>query len=108
MFCSPVQKNINNPLYILSNKGLQILAPNKQPIGSFEFRKPFTQEHITLNSGDCLYLFSDGYADQFGGPNGKKYMYKRLRGLLENVGSFNWFKPSLSNTSCLSWSRRRF
>jgi serine phosphatase RsbU (regulator of sigma subunit) len=80
-----VYSGANNPLYILSNKGLQILSPNKQPIGSFEYRKPFTQEHIILNSGDCLYLFSDGYADQFGGPNGKKYMYKRLRGLLENV-----------------------
>lgn len=76
----------NNPLYILNTSGLQILRPNKQPIGKYEHRTPFDQEQITLMKGDCLYLFSDGYADQFGGPNGKKFMYKKLRNLLENVG----------------------
>ena len=74
----------NNPIYILNINGLQILTPNKQPVGNYEFKKPFTQESISLKSGDCLYLFSDGYADQFGGPSGKKFMYKKLRNLLEN------------------------
>lgn len=79
----------NNPLYNLNNSGLQILRPNKQPIGKYEHRKPFEQEEITLSAGDCLYLFSDGYADQFGGPNGKKFMYKKLRNILENVGQLD-------------------
>jgi serine phosphatase RsbU (regulator of sigma subunit) len=79
----------NNPLYILNNSGLQILRPNKQPIGKYEHRKPFEQEEITLSAGDCLYLFSDGYADQFGGPKGKKFMYKKLRNILENVGQLD-------------------
>ncbi len=77
----------NNPLYILNITGLQILRPNKQPIGRYEHRKPFSQEKLKLTSGDCLYLFSDGYADQFGGPNGKKFMYKKLRNILENSGN---------------------
>ena len=79
----------NNPLYILNVSGLQILRPNKQPIGKYDHRTPFSQEKIKLSLGDCLYLFSDGYADQFGGPNGKKFMYKKLRNLLENVGKLN-------------------
>ena len=74
----------NNPLYIINVSGLQILRPNKQTIGKYDHRLPFTQEKMTLNAGDCLYLFSDGYADQFGGPNGKKFMYKKLRNILEN------------------------
>ena len=79
----------NNPLYILNQSGLQILRPNKQPIGKYDHRKPFAQEQVTLSKGDCLYLFSDGYADQFGGPNGKKFMYKKLRNLLENVNKLD-------------------
>jgi serine phosphatase RsbU (regulator of sigma subunit) len=42
-----------------------------------------------LKPGDCLYLFSDGYIDQFGGPRNKKYKKSNIRGLIEN----NHFKP---------------
>jgi len=73
----------NNPLYVISASGIQILATNKQPVGKFENRKPFNQERIQLEKGDCLYLFTDGFADQFGGPKGKKFMYKKFRDLLE-------------------------
>ena len=44
--------------------------------------KPFTNHIIQLNSGDALYLMSDGYQDQFGGPNGKKFLSKNLKQLL--------------------------
>jgi serine phosphatase RsbU (regulator of sigma subunit) len=55
---------------------------DKQPIGKFTFLKPFSQTSITCEKGDYLYLFTDGYADQFGGPEGRKFMYKPFKKLL--------------------------
>lgn len=92
-----------NPLYILSgtdlsndnikvttenNNGLKLheVKANRFPIGNYsEETKEFTNHHIQLNSGDTVYLFSDGYADQFGGENGKKYRYKRFKELLLSI-----------------------
>ena len=49
-------------------------------IGSFQKGEAhFTRHQFDLEPGDIVYLFSDGYADQFGGDRGKKYMYKRFR-----------------------------
>ncbi|MEW6469627.1 MAG: SpoIIE family protein phosphatase [Bacteroidota bacterium] len=77
----------NNPLWIVRNgaKEIEEIKSDKQPIGKFEFRKPFTNHQLQLSKGDCIYLFSDGYADQFGGPKGKKFKYKTLKELLVNV-----------------------
>lgn len=58
------------------------LQPDKQPIGYYHHNKPFTDHKLTLTSGDTLYLFTDGYADQFGGPQGKKLKFKALQELL--------------------------
>ena len=55
---------------------------DKQPIGNFSFQKDFTQTEIICEKGDCIYLFTDGYPDQFGGPNGKKFMYKPFKKIL--------------------------
>lgn len=55
---------------------------NKQPIGKFTNQKPFTEEIIQCEPGDCIYLFTDGFADQFGGPDGRKFMYKPFKKLL--------------------------
>ncbi len=55
---------------------------DKQPIGDFGFAKPFQQHNIKLDPGDLIYMFSDGFADQFGGPKGKKYMYKPFKKLI--------------------------
>jgi serine phosphatase RsbU (regulator of sigma subunit) len=65
------------------------LEADKQPIGVFENEKPFTQKYLKLNKGDIIYLFSDGYADQFGGPKGKKFKYKQLNELLISVSSLS-------------------
>ncbi|MBK6523135.1 MAG: SpoIIE family protein phosphatase [Sphingobacteriaceae bacterium] len=43
---------------------------------------PFTNKEFQLKKGDRIYLFTDGFADQFGGPKGKKFKYKQLQGLL--------------------------
>ncbi|HYG52783.1 MAG TPA: tetratricopeptide repeat protein [Flavobacteriales bacterium] len=60
---------------------------DKQPIGKFDARKPFTHHEIQLQQGDTIYIFTDGFADQFGGPQGKKYKYKQLQELLLSVNN---------------------
>jgi serine phosphatase RsbU (regulator of sigma subunit) len=74
----------NNPLYIIRNKELIVLEADKQPItASRETQaKPFTNKTFDLQKGDCIYLFTDGYADQFGGDKGKKFLYKRFKEML--------------------------
>lgn len=76
----------NNPLWIIKKEGPLIeIKANKQPIGDFDFRKPFENHTIQLSEGDQVYIFSDGYVDQFGGPKGKKFKYKTLKAHLENT-----------------------
>jgi serine phosphatase RsbU (regulator of sigma subunit) len=72
----------NNQLYFIRNGELHELDADKQPIGKFINRKPFRNQSIEIKSGDCIYIFTDGYADQFGGPMGKKFKYKALKKLL--------------------------
>lgn len=75
----------NNPLWIVKAEDptqiIEIKA-DKQPIGKFENRKPFTNHSFDLVKGDTIYVFTDGYADQFGGPAGKKFKYAQLKELL--------------------------
>jgi serine phosphatase RsbU (regulator of sigma subunit) len=73
----------NNPVYILRNKTLETLKANKQAIGNMnEVVLPFDNIVTQLHDGDCIYLFTDGYADQFGGPKGKKLMRKQFEEVL--------------------------
>ena len=61
------------------------IKADKQPIGKSEITKPFTAHEIALQDGMQFYLFTDGFADQFGGPKGKKFMYKQLENLLISI-----------------------
>ncbi len=72
----------NNSVYILRENKLQEYKPDKQPCGFYHDLKPFTRHEVKLQTGDCIYTFSDGYADQFGGEKGKKFKYKKLEELL--------------------------
>lgn len=71
----------NNPLYIVRNNELIILNADKQPITASAEHEihPFTNQVFELQKNDSVYLFTDGYADQFGGESGKKFMYKRFK-----------------------------
>ena len=62
---------------------------DKQPIGYFENQAPFQNHFGELEKGDRIYLISDGYADQFGGPKGKKFMYKPFKRLLTEIANFS-------------------
>ncbi|HEY6159820.1 MAG TPA: SpoIIE family protein phosphatase [Bacteroidia bacterium] len=76
-----------NPLYLIRDNDLQEVKANKFPIGIFLGREArnFTNHKIGLEKGDVLYIFSDGYADQFGGPKGKKFMANQFRNLLMQI-----------------------
>lgn len=64
-----------NPLYLIRNNDIEEIKGDKQPIGKFVKRTDFKSHKIHLTKGDSIILFSDGYADQFGGPKGKKLKY---------------------------------
>lgn len=75
------------PLYLIRNNTLEKMDGNKFPIGGIKTveDKTFTAEELHIQKGDTLYLFSDGFADQFGGKEGKKFMMKRFRELLLDI-----------------------
>ncbi len=73
----------NNSFYIVRSGKLIELKPDKMPVGKYVGdEQTFTRKIIPLEKGDCIYTFSDGYADQFGGSTGKKFKSKRLKELL--------------------------
>lgn len=71
----------------LDGKSLYEIKADKQPVGKFEFRKKFTYNKIKLKKGDVIYLSSDGFPDQFGGPKGKKLKSKAFKKLLMEMSS---------------------
>jgi serine phosphatase RsbU (regulator of sigma subunit) len=75
----------NNPLWIIRNNELMEFKPDKQPIGKHTTEKPFTTHTIELQKGDTIYIFTDGFADQFGGKKAKKFMYKPFKELLLSI-----------------------
>lgn len=78
----------NNGLYLISGGTLKEFSGNKQPVGQHEGNEsPFSATLIDLQPGDCLYLYSDGFADQFGGEKGKKFKYAQLKQLLLDIHS---------------------
>ncbi|HYG49652.1 MAG TPA: tetratricopeptide repeat protein, partial [Flavobacteriales bacterium] len=72
----------NNPLWYFKNNQMHEITATKQPIGKSYEMLPFTTHHIEMTKGDCIYLFTDGFADQFGGEKGKKFKYSNLQKLL--------------------------
>jgi serine phosphatase RsbU (regulator of sigma subunit) len=76
----------NNPIYIVRNKELIEFKADKIPIGIHEFcNEPFTTHKIDVFQGDNIYMFSDGYADQFGGVKGKKLKYNNFKNILLEI-----------------------
>lgn len=74
------------PLFHVRNGELQIIKGDKFSIGGVSRkRKTFTTHRINIKPGDCFYLFSDGYPDQFGGPQGKKFMTKNVGEMLQRI-----------------------
>lgn len=76
-----------NPLYLFRNGELQIFRGDRFPVGAFvgEEIRSFANLEIELQTGDVIYIFSDGYSDQFGGPRGKKLKLIGFREILEQI-----------------------
>lgn len=76
-----------NPLILIRNSELTNFATNRFSIGSNpdDSKECYTEESFTVQEGDLIYLFSDGYIDQFGGPYGKKFKMKAFRELLLRI-----------------------
>jgi two-component system, sensor histidine kinase LadS len=90
----------NNPLWIITKNELSQLGEpshiegelrlydirgDKQPIGKYPNRKSYTNHHIQLAEGDTVYMFTDGFPDQFGGERGKKYKSKNFKTFLVSI-----------------------
>jgi serine phosphatase RsbU (regulator of sigma subunit) len=76
------------PVYIVrDDKLIEIKGDKKNVVQSFAMVS-FNKSTFKLQKGDLLYLFSDGYADQFGGPDNKKFMYRRLRHILLTISKY--------------------
>ncbi len=79
----------NNSMYMFRKGEMKVFNPDKMPIGISpqydEKMENFTYNDISLQTGDIFYLFTDGYADQFGGPEGKKFKYTRFREILKEI-----------------------
>ncbi len=73
----------------VSDFNMKIVKGDKQPIGKFLNPKPFSSNSIKLIKGDLIYLFSDGFVDQFGGEKGKKFKASNLKNLLATNASTN-------------------
>src|SRR5690554_5705938 len=77
----------NNPLWIVRKdaNSIEEVKANKQPISQFDYVTPYTSHKVKLNQGDAIYLFSDGYVDQFGGEKGKKFKPSALREVILSI-----------------------
>ena len=112
--------DLNNPLWIVRNneliaddrnnveKGEHVslieIKGDKQPVGQYAGIKSFTQHEIELNTSDSVYLFTDGYADQFGGVKGKKFRYKQFKQLLLAINSSSMEQQhKILNDSFAEW-----
>ncbi|MCD4794894.1 MAG: SpoIIE family protein phosphatase [Bacteroidales bacterium] len=90
-----------NPLYIVRNKKLTEVQADRMPVGVYlKDSEPFSNKRAQLHEGDVLYLFSDGFYDQFGGESGRKFMKNKFRELIEEISdkAMNEQKQILENT----------
>ena len=90
----------NNPLWLIRNSELIEYKADKFPMGRYYGDLlPFTNQIVSLEKGDLIYILTDGYPDQFGGPNGKKIKYKALQKILLSVAdqSLTFQQKTLEN-----------
>lgn len=75
----------NNPMYLVRNGELQEHKSVKNPVGQYPRMVKFQTEEIQAQEGDWIYMFSDGFADQFNGVTGRKVTYGRFKNLLVDI-----------------------
>ncbi|MBE9517122.1 MAG: SpoIIE family protein phosphatase, partial [Bacteroidetes bacterium] len=75
----------NNPIYIVRNGEMLEYKGNNMPVAYYEKMSDFTSYTIEMKQGDRVYMFTDGFPDQFGGPQGKKFKYRPFKDLLLEI-----------------------
>ena len=85
----------HNPAYVVRNGELSEYKGDRQPIGAYEYRNPFNSHQIDLQENDMIYLASDGFLDQFGGPKNKRYQSKKFKAFLASISDL---KPAEQQT----------
>ena len=94
------------PLFYSSYEVYKVAGDNASIGGYTEEDYQFTNHDLNLNSGDRIYIFSDGYVDQFGGEKGKKFMTKNLKNLLENITKKNMDEQhQILNQTLNDWTK---
>jgi serine phosphatase RsbU (regulator of sigma subunit) len=78
-----------NPIYLVRSDGtFEIFKGDRMPIGIFmDHDQPFSKIEIPISKGDTIYLFSDGYPDQIGGPLNQKFRYVKFRELITDAAA---------------------
>jgi len=79
----------NNPLYLIRNNEIMIFKENRNPVGIHPTEAPFENHLFKLKRGDKLYMFSDGFVDQFGGVSGRKFLKNNFQRLLVHISNQN-------------------
>ncbi|NQV52144.1 MAG: SpoIIE family protein phosphatase [Flavobacteriales bacterium] len=79
----------NNPLWMIRDGEIIDFRGDRQPVGIYgdNLDTPYTNHTIDIQDGDSVYIFTDGYADQFGGPSGKKFKYSQFKSLLLQINN---------------------
>lgn len=77
----------NNPIWIKRAEEIVEIRGDRQPVGNYENQHPFTNHTVSLTPGDTIYLFSDGFADQFGGAKGKKLKASQFKSICIDTAS---------------------
>ncbi len=96
----------NNEPVLVKQGAFTELPKDKMPVGKGEKNESFTLQTIEAEKGDILYLYTDGFADQFGGPKGKKFKYKTLNELLVKHAAMDMNAQSLAlNENFINWKR---
>jgi len=85
----------NNPLYHIRKGELTQYKADKMPVAVHDVMEDFSLNEIDLEKGDTFYTFSDGYADQFGGPNQKKFLSKNFRTVLLEIQDMTMYEQGI-------------
>lgn len=91
----------NAPIQIKNNEIIE-LPKDKMPVGKGEREESFSTHHVSIGKNESIYLYTDGYADQFGGPKGKKFKYKPLNEMLLANTSLELEKQKQELESCFN------
>lgn len=96
----------HNPLWVIKKNASEIIEikANKNHVGKCDLMPSFTNHNLELEKGDSIYIFSDGFVDQFGGPRGKKFMSAKFRTLLLSIQDKSMSdQKNMINEAFINW-----